>query len=283
MKKRIKLARVATVPFFLDSQLKQQMEDLLEKDFDITAVASPGELWARMEAVENLHCITIAIARAPAPFSDLISLFKLYRLFSDQGFDIVHSSTPKAGLLCAIAAKLAGTPIRLHTFTGQVWATKQGFWRLLLQFWDKLIVRLNTQCYTDSLSQRDFINQEGIGDTRSVKVLGRGSLSGVDLKRFNRGLWVNFESDIRQELELSDKDFIVTFVGRISREKGIYELVDAFESLKDSYPELHLVIVGPCEEDQVAEDLKQWCLLSNLHYVGMTDTPERYLSISNLL
>ena len=283
MKKKLKIARVATVPFFLDHQLGQQMEDLVKNGFEVTAIASPGSGWERMESTDKLDCIPLAIARNPSPFKDLVSLFKLYRLFKSQKFDIVHSTTPKAGLLCALAARLAKVPVRLHTFTGQTWVTKKGIARFVLRFFDKFIVWLNTQCYADSLSQRDFINSEGIGDHRTIKVLGNGSLSGVDLKRFSRENWLNKRSTIHQELEVNNNDFIIIFVGRLSREKGIFELMEAFETLQKKYNELHLFLVGPCEEKQVEAKLEQWRFLPGVHCVGNTNVPERYLSVSDIL
>jgi len=283
MKPNLKVAKVVTVPFFLDHQLGQQMEDLLREGFEVTAIASSGDGWERMVATDNLECIPIEIARSPSPFNDLVSLFRLYRLFKLKKFDIVHSATPKAGLLCAIAGKLARVPVRLHTFTGQIWVTKKGASRFVLRLFDKLIVWLNTQCYADSLSQRDFIKSEGIGNHKEIKVLGSGSLSGVDLKRFNCDDWLDRRQVIKHELGVDDDDFIIIFVGRLSREKGIFELMEAFEALQKKYSELHLLLVGPCEEKQVEEKLEQWASLPGVHCIGNTNTPERYLSVSDLL
>jgi glycosyltransferase involved in cell wall biosynthesis len=283
MDKSIKVARVATVPFFLDHQLRQQMEHLLALGFDVTAVTSSTGDWDGLLQVNNLQCIKLDIAREPSLFKDVVSLFKFYRLFKSQGFDIVHSTTPKAGLLCALAAFAAKTPVRLHTFTGQTWATKKGIGRWILRILDQFVVWLNTQCYADSESQRQYLIRENIGDKTSIKVLGKGSLAGVDFKRFNRRDWLSAEKNIHHELNISNESFVVTFIGRLSREKGVFELVDAFEILKKKYNNLILVLIGPCEELSVEVKLEVWKNLSGLHYVGATNTPERYLSVSHLL
>jgi len=129
VKKQLKIARVSTVPFFLDFQLKQQICGLLEYGFDITAISSVGKGWEGLENVKGLRCVPLNIVRQPAPIKDVASLYRLYCPFKRYKFDAVHSKTPKtpkAGLLCAIASKVAGVPVRVHTFTGQTWATKTG-------------------------------------------------------------------------------------------------------------------------------------------------------------
>lgn len=279
----MRVARVATVPFFLDHQLRQQMEHLLARGFHVSAVTSSTGDWSGLQQVDNLQCIKLDIAREPAPFKDIVSLFRLYRLFKSQDFHIVHSTTPKAGLLCALAAWFARTPVRLHTFTGQTWINKKGLARWVLRFLDRCIVWLNTQCYSDSESQRQYLIREGVGNKTSIKVLGKGSLAGVDLKRFNHQVWLSEEKNIQNELGISNDSFVIIFIGRLSREKGIFELVEAFQSLKKKYNKLDLVLIGPCEELLVEEKLEQWSLISGLHYIGATNTPERYLSISHLL
>jgi len=283
MLNNIKVARVATVPSFLDSHLREQMKHLSSAGFQVSAVSSIAGDWLRLQNEKELECIRLNITRKISPIRDIISLAKLYWLFKTNKFDIVHSTTPKAGLLCAIAGWLARTPVRLHTFTGQVWATKKGRLRALLIFLDKLIVHLNTQCYTDSNSQLQFLLDQGIGNKSPLKVLAHGSLAGVNLDQFNRQKWKNGNTELRNELSISHNDFVLIFVGRLSKEKGIFELIQAYKKLKKRYNELHLILAGPCEEVATQQALKLWESISNLHYIGHTGTPEKYLSISNLL
>jgi glycosyltransferase involved in cell wall biosynthesis len=276
--KKIQVARVSTVPFFIDSQLRTQLHELIEKGFGLTAIASDGD-WQRLQKVVGLKCVKTTIARAPAMITDVISVCKLYKLFKEHNFDIVHSTTPKAGLVCGIAAKFSGTRVILHTFTGQTWATKKGLNRFFLKQIDKLILALMTQCYADSESQKQFLIAEGIGDFNKIKVLGQGSLAGVDLERFNKALWQCRETEIKVGLGIRNSDFVITFIGRLTRDKGIFELIEAFNILIKKYHGIHLLLVGPCESDEV----KQTNENQNIHFLGGTKTPEKYLSISSVL
>lgn len=282
-KKNIKIARLSTVTFFLDHQLRHQLKDHIREGMKVTAIASSAGNWDGLKSVENLKCIKLDIARAPAPIKDLISTYKLYRLFREEKYDIVHSTTPKAGLLCAIAGYLARTPIRIHTFTGQTWATKTGLSRSLLRLMDKIIVLLNTQCYADSHSQRDYLINEKVGSESSIKTLGYGSLAGVDLSRFNADAWKDQKVSILKELGIDPDDFVMLFIGRLSKEKGIYELIKAFLRLQNNFKNVRLILLGPCEEKALEEKLKEWTLSSTIDYFGATETPEKYLSIANLL
>ncbi|MEX1200853.1 MAG: glycosyltransferase family 4 protein [Methylophaga sp.] len=283
MNRNIKIARIATVPFFLDHQLKHQISDLIDDGFDVTAISSEIGDWSGLRAIHDLECVILNISRQPAPLEDLVSLFRLYRLFKKHNFDIIHSTTPKAGLLCAIAGWLARVPVRLHTFTGQTWATKTGFSKKLLRLLDKVIVMLNTRCYADSESQRSYLNSHGVGDTESIKVLGDGALAGVDLERFNSNKWSVHKHEAMAELALTADDFVITFIGRLSKEKGIYELLEAMEILDKRYDKLKLILVGPCEESITAEHLKEWADRPYIRHVGETNLPEKYLALSNLL
>lgn len=283
MNRNIKVARIATVPFFLDHQLKHQFRDLIKDGFDVTAISSASGDWSGLREIQNLECVLLDISRQPAPLKDLISLFKLYRLFKTNSFDIIHSTTPKAGLLCAIAGWLARTPVRLHTFTGQPWATKKGVSKKLLCFFDKVITTLNTRCYADSESQRLYLNNYGVGDSECVRVLGEGALAGVDFERFDRDKCSIYKHNAMKELEIKADDFVVIFIGRLSREKGIYELLQAMDILVKQHDNLKLILVGPCEESVTAEHLKEWSDRPYINDVGETSVPEKYLSISNLL
>lgn len=282
-KKNIKIARLSTVTFFLDHQLRHQIKDHIRGGMEVTAIASSSGNWDGLKSVKNLKCLELDIARAPAPIKDLISTYKLYCLFREEQYDIVHSTTPKAGLLCAIAGYLARMPIRIHTFTGQTWATKTGLSRWLLRLMDKLIVLLNTQCYADSHSQRDYLINEGVGSENTLRTLGYGSLAGVDLARFNAHEWKEQKISIQQELNIAPEDFVMLFIGRLSKEKGIYELINAFLKLQNNFKNVRLILLGPCEEKAVEEKLKEWTLSSSIDYFGETETPEKYLSIANLL
>jgi glycosyltransferase involved in cell wall biosynthesis len=283
MRHNIKVARVATVPFFLDHQLKHQFRDLIDYGFDVTAIGSSSGDWSGLEGTQGLECLKIDICRQPSPIRDLISLFRLFRCFKKNKFDVVHSTTPKAGLLCAIAARLARVPVRLHTFTGQIWATRKGPSKSLLRLFDKVIVRLNTRCYADSFSQRAYLNSHGVGNEVSIRVLGDGALAGVDLERFNTARWSASKKDLMAELDISSDDFVIIFIGRLSRDKGIYELLQSVQALSERHGNIKLLLVGPCEEPALSDYLQSWIKEPFIKHIGETNSPERYLAVSHVL
>ena len=158
------------------------------------------------------------------PYRDLVALIKLYQFLGENRFDIVHSTTPKAGLLSAIASFLARVPLRLHTWTGQQWVTMNGLIRRVSRIADWAIGKLNTHCYADSDSQRRFLITEGIVTDEKISVLGHGSLGGVDLKRFNPDRWsLGDKQKLLSELYIPADSTIIIFIGRISIDKGVFE------------------------------------------------------------
>ena len=278
---RYRVARVSTVPFFLVSQLGGQIKYLSNKGAQVTVVTSSG-LDLQQLTNQNVKIQNIEISRSISLLKDAVALFQLWRLFRRDRFDIVHSTTPKAGLLCALAGALAGVPVRLHTFTGQPWVNMSGFLRLIAKKADWLIGRLNTQCYTDSESQRKFLIAQKLLPPEKLIVLGKGSLAGVDLRRFNPARWTPVErSALRRELGLGEHGGIILFVGRICRDKGISELLQAFEALSKEGYEVDLLLVGPLDNER--EDTIDVASLRRVHHVGYTDCPERYMALADFL
>ena len=135
--------RIATLSFSLLSQLKKQLEDYKEEGIEITLVSGSDEGMSIIDEL-GINYKKVVIPRDISIIRDLIALFKLYFFFKRNKFDIVHSTTPKAGLLTAIAAYLAGVPLRFHTFTGQAWANLKGLKRWICILMDKVIISLNT-------------------------------------------------------------------------------------------------------------------------------------------
>ena len=282
----VKIARVATVPYFVISQLREQLESLCDAGAQVVVVASPGPELASLEA-RGIMCMPVEISRAPSPWKDLVAVFKLFIIFWHGNFAISHSTTPKAGLLTAIAAFLARVPIRLHTFTGQPWVTMQGPVYWFARWSDWVIGRLNTRCYADSETQRQFLIEHGIIDPARLLVIGNGSLAGVNLDRFNS---LRFSSSMRAKtreiLGIPPGIQVVLFLGRITGDKGVRELIAAFRTLKERGSEAHLLCVGPFDSgkggigkicrDEIAD-------VPDTHLVGYTENPESYMAIADVL
>lgn len=283
----VRIARISTVAFFVVSQLKRQIESLSASGAQVTVVASGGPEMASLKAITNVNCVAIDIPRSISPWRDLLALIRLYRLFRYEHIDIAHSTTPKAGLLTAIAAFLAGVPIRLHTFTGQPWVSMQGVRRILARGSDRLIGKLNMRCYADSESQRQFLVEQGIIDAKQLFVIGAGSLAGVDVERFNP---TRFSSEeriaTRQALSIPENAQVILFVGRITIDKGVHELLEAFREIKTKQSRVHLVFVGRFDSDSgVAGGISQRDIdsVQDTHIVGYTECPEAYMAIADIL
>jgi lipopolysaccharide/colanic/teichoic acid biosynthesis glycosyltransferase/glycosyltransferase involved in cell wall biosynthesis len=283
----IAICRVATVPFSIVSQLLPQIYASRKAGMDITLVSSPGAEIRQVDVDHGLRHVPIPIERSIHPPKDLLSLFRLYRFFRKGRFRIVHSITPKGGLLTAIAARLAGVPLRLHTFTGQPWVTKTGIVRWLSRSSDILMGRLNTYCYADSLSQRQFLIDENILPPERIGVLGRGCLAGVDLKRFDASRFdPHQKAQLKESLGVPEEGKVIIFVGRITQDKGIDELLEAFAAIRQRGIEASLLLVGPLDAEIGGDQKKTGGLLQEgrgVYHVGYSERVEHYLSIADLI
>ncbi|WP_414154090.1 glycosyltransferase family 4 protein [Pseudomonas sp. BNK-43-a] len=287
MSKRIRVARVSTVPFFVITQLSAPIRALSESGAEVVVIASDDDLGDSMAELDCSEYVPVHIAREINPLSDLKSLVRLISLFRQRRFDIVHSTTPKAGLLCAIAGLVARVPVRLHSFTGQPWVTMSGLKRRILKACDRVIGLLDTRCYTDSQSQRRFLVEEGIVSARKLHVLGEGSLAGVNLQRFDPSRYsVEARGELKVELGIDQDTLVLLFVGRITKDKGVVELLEAFSGLLEAGKDVVLVMVGPYETDGetlLSRYLADPQVASRLKLVGFTGEPERYMSIATVL
>ena len=248
-------------------------------------ISSKGEYLSTLSKSVSCPHFSVEIARNINILMDIKSLIDLYLIFKLNKYDIVHSSTPKAGLLTAISAFLARVPVRMHTFTGQRWATKKGFIRKLLMLFDKIVCQLNTELFADSQSQIDFLVQNKIVQRGKIKVIHHGSFGGVDFEKFNTDKDLNKQERVISNLKLSGDSLVLIFVGRINRDKGILELVLAFHSLSQKKYNIDLIIVGSMEDklDPLPADIV--LLMKNnarIHCVGYSATPQKYLALADI-
>ncbi len=287
----LRIAHITSVPFFLVTQLKGQMQHLHAQGVHITMVTSQGDELKQLERNVGFEHVVVDIRRKPAPWRDFLALLRMVRLFRAHKYHIVHSTTPKAGLLAAIAAWLAGVPVRLHTFTGQPWVTMKGTLRWISRVSDCTICSLNTRVYADSPSQRQFLIDEGIVRADHIGVVGAGSLAGVDVQRFSQDRFSDEDrAHIRNELGISSEARVVTFIGRVTGEKGVNELLKAIHMLHQEGQAVELLLIGPSEEMLEANCAKDVKALdcgprfpSYIHRVDYTEVPERFLSITDIL
>lgn len=282
----MKLCRIATVPFVFSYHLYSQITAAIERKHEVYLVSSMDPALEIVAKETGASAYSIDIQRSISPWKDLQSLFKLTFYFRKMRFDTVHSITQKAGLLTSLAGFITRVPVRLHTFTGQPWMYKKGLVRWVSKACDWLIVRLNTMCYADSKSQQDYLIRQGIGNERKIKVLGQGSLAGVDLQKFNLAKWKSSSHQIRQELNISDGAIVINFTGRINLEKGVRELIEAFEGLQIGQREVVLLLVGPFEVDREPIPFELVQRIQNnpqIRILGNSPQAEKYFAISDLL
>jgi len=226
---------------------------------------------------DDVEIIGIPICREINLISDLKVLFLLIRLFYKSNYLLVHSVSPKAGLLAMLASFMTKIPVRLHTFTGQVWATKYGIGKNLLRWLDRLINALATIVLIDSHSQQDFLIENKVVKKTSSIVLGEGSISGVDLDRFRADPVIR--EQVRLDLTTPENIIVFLFLGRIKKEKGILELAEAFSRVHQKYKNTALWIVGP-DEDSLYPKLER---ITGIRLIPFTNSPERYMAASDVL
>lgn len=274
-----KLCYVATIPAVVHAFLRVHIHAAANK-YEVTVICNSVD--KHLLDGLNAHFILLPIERKPSPWKDLLVLYQLIKLFRHERFDIVHSIMPKTGMLAMLAALLARVPTRIHTFTGQVWVTKQGAQRMLLKWFDKLIGRFATCALADGLSQRDFLVNEGILLQGKAKVIGAGSICGVDPLRFHPD--IEKKQSVRHDLGIAQEAKVILFVGRLNRDKGMLELAAAFHTIAKQHPNVELLLVG-AEEDVPFRNIQNICNAEreHLHYVSFTATPEHYMNAADIL
>ena len=278
----MRIVRIATMQFVVLHHLGGQIQAAAAAGHQVFVITSRGDVIDQIRSLGVAGITIIDIPREISPLADLIALFRLWREIGKLKPDLVHSITPKAGLLAAIASRLRGVPVRLHSFTGQAWAERRGLVRWLGRLADGVIVRINSRCYADSFSQRDFIVAEGICEREAIHVPGSGSLAGVDLKRFDIDRLRDPARALRARLGIGARDKVVVFLGRVTRDKGIGELVRAFAGIRDAA----LVLVGPLEpeRDPLAPDtLAEIERNPAIYPVGYVPDPDAYLAMADML
>lgn len=264
----------------LNAFLAMPIARLVEAGWEVTVAVNPADGPVAASIREHARIVAVPIVRPIRPLTDLRALWRLWRFLRAERFDIVHSVAPKAGLLTMLAAWGARVPVRLHTFTGQVWATRTGPLRWLLRMLDRVIAGCATALLTDSFSQSDFLIAEGVVGRARVHVLGQGSICGVDTARFAPDAVARRE--VRAQLGIAASACAILFVGRLHPEKGIAELLEAFCGLAATRPEVHLVLVGP---DEGAEPFLAQAgpdSAARIHRVGLTPAPQHYMAAADI-
>lgn len=279
----VKIIRTSTVPISLNVLLKGQLK-ILSQYYDILGVSSSGEELMDVQEREGIKTIAVNMERGISPIKDFISLVKLYSLFKKEKPQVVHSITPKAGLLTMLAGKLTGVPIRMHTFTGLIFPSKTGFLQKVLIKMDQLLCWAATNIYPEGNGVKNDLIAYNI-TKKPLKVLANGNVNGIDLGYFSKEYFSDdYLADLRRELGILECDFVYVFVGRLVGDKGINELVKAFSTLNRE--NVKLLLVGSLEseldplEAKTLSDIKN---NSNIVTVGFQKDVRPYYALSDVL
>lgn len=269
----VRLVHVTTVPFTLRF-FHGQIGYLQSRGFDVHAVSSPGEPLDHFGEVERIPVHGVPMTRSITPLRDLLAVSRLRRLLLRLRPDIVHAHTPKAALLAALASRLARVPVVVVSIFGLAQMTKRGPARLLLDAVTRLTCRLADRVWCDSRSVRDHLVQTGLSRPEKAVVFGDGSVNGVDAAgSFAPDRHLPDRRRIRDEHRIPADAPVIGFVGRIVPDKGIRELVEAWELLREQDPATHMLVVGPFETvHPLPPDIRsRLCEDPRVHLAGFRD------------
>lgn len=277
MKKKICFA--ASVPTSINVFWRNQII-LCKSLFDIT-IASSSKNKSHLKDLK-VNYKNIQITRNPNLFLDFLLLLKFCKFLKNQKFHILHTQTPKAGFVFQLAGWFARVPIRIHTFTGQVWANKKGITRFFLKLFDKLIYNFSTHIIIDSHVQRKFLISENIINKKKGIVFGNGSISGVNIKKFNTRLNIR---TLRTKYGIPRNDLIILYIGRLNPDKGIMDLIKAFNILKKNHKNLSLIFVGFEDGIKISEIKSniEKKYKKNFYYFKYSSNPEHFMRLSDIL
>ena len=248
--KKKKIIRAVTVSMSF-TFLKGVMKELNQK-YEMVALSSAGPEQQELAESDGVRCITLEMARHISLKQDVKSLCQMIKTLRREKPYMVHSMTPKAGLISMIAAWLCGVSVRIHTFTGLVFPTSTGLKRRILMFTDWLTCACATHVIAEGQGVKNDLVNNGI-TKKNVRVLGYGNVKGIDLNVYSRS-----EEVMSRAEELRSDKFTFLTVGRVVGDKGINEMVAAFKRLNGEYPDTRLVLVGGYEEtlDPVKSETK---------------------------
>lgn len=281
-----KIIRITTVPISLKLLLSGQMKFMKDAGWEVIMVSADGKEINEIVKKEGCPHVVIPFTRKITPFHDLVCLWQLYNLIKKEKPDIVHTHTPKAGLLGMLAAKMVGVKTRIHTVAGLPYMVAEKQKKSLLVNIEKLTYSWATQVWPNSPSLKKFIVEEELVGQEKLKVIGFGSSNGIDLEKFNRGiLKENHLVAATMRIMPGDNDYIILAVGRLVKDKGIEELVTAFLESKIS-DRSKLVLLGSFEQElnpideEIVRKIKDHARIVQIEW---TDHVAHYLALADVL
>lgn len=281
-----KLIRITTVPISLEKLLEGQLE-FMNDFYDVVAVSSNEKELKILGEKQNIRVFPIEMTRKITPFQDIKALFNLYKFLKKEQPFIVHTHTPKAGIVGMLAAKFAGVPNRLHTVAGMPLLEAVGMKRNLLNFVERITYSCATKVYPNSIGLKKIILECKFADKEKLKVIGNGSSNGINTEKFSKDAISVLERNVlKEKSQIKEDDFVFIFVGRLVADKGINELVRAFEMIYKSHKNVKLLLVGNFEPDldpllpAIIDSIKKH---PSIIEVGYQNDVRPYFAIANVL
>lgn len=277
------LCILTTVSASIKAFYKGQIEALNEAGFKTTVVCANDEKLKELLPKETTYH-PVLFSRVISPFQDVKAIYQLYKLFRKEKFDIVQYSTPKASLLGSIAAFLAKVPIRIYILWGLYYTGQEGTKRFIFKSFEKIISKLSNKIIPISHKMVDFAVSEGFGKRTKYKVMLNGSACGVDMNLFVPEKWAHCNNEIRGQLQLPDNGVVIGTVARLTGDKGINELVQAFDRLSQEIPRIYLLLVGEQEEKDRLSPSTESIISQNprIRTVGWKDNPLPYYAAMDI-
>lgn len=244
-----KLIRITTVPMALRYLLPGQMSFMSENGYEVLMISADGKELPDIIKSEKCRHTIVPMTRKITPLQDLKCLFQLIKIIRKEKPDIVHSQTPKAGLLGMLAAWLCGVKVRVHTVGGLPMMVEKNLKLRLLTFIEKIIYASANHVWPNSDSLLQYISKNKLTRPEKLKMIAKGSTNGINVERFNSEK-INLQklNDIKNEIGYDPKNTYLLYMGRLVKDKGIIELVNVFSSLQKIDPSLKLLLVGDFEE-----------------------------------
>jgi len=241
---------MTTIPMSLKILLKGQLQFMLKNGLDVIAISSPQKELEEISLIEGVNTFSVEMTRIISPWQDIKSIYFVYKILKKVKPEIIHTHTPKAGIVGMLAAKLTGVPYRLHTVAGLPLLEASGAKRIVLNFVERLTYACATNVYPNSYGLEEIIEREGFCRKEKLKVLANGSSNGIDTTVFDYHFFDIAEKEkLRRDYQIEQDDFVFSFVGRLVKDKGINELVQAFKRIHEQCPKTKLVLVGSFEKE----------------------------------
>lgn len=282
--KKRKICVITTISKTMDWFLVDAMRYLHEKGYEVTLISNMPEDFIERNS-DFAACISLPMSRGLSVNGMIKSTGQMYRIFRREKFDLIQYSTPNAALIASLAGILAGVKVRLYCQWGLRYMSERGVKRMLLKALEKMTCRMSTCVEPDSFGNLKLGRKEKLFSKKKSHVVGHGSAAGVDLSRFDIEKKAQWRAQIRNQYGIAEDDFVYGFVGRIDRDKGFNELMEAFRSMTEKKKHAVLLFVGMKDKtDSVNQELYLWSeQAKEVIYTDIVFDPQRYIAAMDCL